>query len=193
MDTENKTTALPGMAGAEESLGDIPRDRNPLPSPPKIKAGEHEVTENSFGDGHDADEITRSESNEIASNEKKSNQSNPDELAEDATAELEAFYTILLEAFQEVDADQSEVVTAEQLGTILDALQDDGVLNYYDPSDLELLASDMDTDGTGYISQKEYVDVLFRREQGYIIHENHLGERNYVFIGEAFSYQFMRP
>jgi hypothetical protein len=51
----------------------------------------------------------------------------------------------------------------------------------------------MDTDGTGYISQKEYVDVLFRREQGYIIHENHLGERNYVFIGEALSYQCMRP
>jgi len=84
MDTENKTTALPGMAGAEESLGDHPRDRNPLPSPPKIKAGEHEVIENSFGDGHDADEITRSENNEIASNEKKSNQSNPDELGEDA-------------------------------------------------------------------------------------------------------------
>ena len=93
MDTEKTTTALPGMAGVEETLGDLPRDRNPLPSPPEIKAGEHEVVENSFGDRHDADEIARSESNEIASNEKKSNQSNPDELAEDANGTLALYNT----------------------------------------------------------------------------------------------------
>ena len=38
--------------------------------------------------------------------------------------------------------------TTQQLGTILDQLTEEGVLNQYQPEDLEMLAADMDTDGT---------------------------------------------
>ena len=36
----------------------------------------------------------------------------------------------------------------QQLGPIMDSLAEEGVLNHYDPEDLEMLAADMDVDGS---------------------------------------------
>jgi hypothetical protein len=40
------------------------------------------------------------------------------------------------------------LLPTQQLGTILDQLTEEGVLNQYQPEDLEMLAADMDIDGT---------------------------------------------
>jgi len=42
----------------------------------------------------------------------------------------------------------SPVGPTQQLGTILDQLTEEGVLTHYEPGDLEMLAADMDADGT---------------------------------------------
>ncbi len=43
----------------------------------------------------------------------------------------------------------------------------------------------MDSEGTGYVFQTEFIDVLFRREQGYIMSETHLGEREFTECGQV--------
>jgi hypothetical protein len=43
----------------------------------------------------------------------------------------------------------------------------------------------MDSEGTGYVFQAEFIDVLFRREQGYIMSETHLGEREFTECGQV--------
>ena len=43
----------------------------------------------------------------------------------------------------------------------------------------------MDSEGTGYVFQTEFIDVLFRREQGYIMSVTHLGEREYTECGQV--------
>ena len=103
----------------------------------------------------------------------------------DIRAELEAFYTMLLEAFQEVDLELAGIVTVEQLGSILDDLHEDGAINYYDQNDLQLLGNDMDSEGSGYVYITEFIDVLFRREQGYIMSLNQRGQRQYTECGQA--------
>jgi len=72
---------------------------------------------------------------------------NSEEEEHDIRAELEAFYTMLLEAFKEVDLELAGVATVEKLGSILDDLHEDGAIDYYDQNDLQLLANDMDSEG----------------------------------------------
>jgi len=102
----------------------------------------------------------------------------------DVEAELEAFYTIITESFEDVDVDNVGLISVEQLGTILDQLTEEGVLNQYQPEDLEMLAADMDIDGTHLIPKGEFIDVLFRREQGYVVQEKGT-EHTFHLIGKA--------
>jgi Ca2+-binding EF-hand superfamily protein len=67
----------------------------------------------------------------------------------------------------------------------LDDLLEDGAINYYDQNDLQLLGNDMDSEGSGYVYLAEFIDVLFRREQGYIMSLNQRGKRQYTQCGKA--------
>mmetsp|Transcript_26355 Transcript_26355/g.61067 ORF Transcript_26355/g.61067 Transcript_26355/m.61067 type:complete len:248 (+) Transcript_26355:69-812(+) len=93
--------------------------------------------------------------------------------------ELEALLEILTEAFNEVDLENSGVISTEQLGTVMDGLAEEGVIDDYTDEELEMLANDMDVERNGYIPLEEFKDVLVRRQDGYDFTE--------VEIKEAFS------
>jgi hypothetical protein len=50
---------------------------------------------------------------------------------------------------------------------------------------MQRIHTDMDSEGTGYVFQTEFIDVLFRREQGYIMSETHLGAREFTECGQV--------
>eukprot|EP00961_Rhodomonas_salina_P170384 2296905-Rhodomonas_salina.2 len=95
--------------------------------------------------------------------------------------ELEALLEILVEAFNEVDVENTGVIATEQLGSVLDDLVEEGVISEYTEEELEMLANDMDMDRNGYIPLEEFKDVLVRRQQGYDFTEIELKEAFDVF------------
>jgi len=95
--------------------------------------------------------------------------------------ELEALLEILTEAFNEMDVENSGVITVEQLGQVLDTLVEEDVILPCTDEELEILANDMDIDRSGLIPLEEFKDVLVRRQQGYDFTEIELKEAFDVF------------
>jgi len=81
--------------------------------------------------------------------------------------ELEALLEILTEAFNEVDLENSGVISTEQLGIVLEGLVEEGVIDMYTDEELDMLANDMDVERNGFIPLEEFKDVLVRRQDGY--------------------------
>lgn len=110
---------------------------------------------------------------------------NPSEA--DGEAELEAFFELLTESFYDVDETLSGSISFEDLEKIMKSLMEEELLQNYQPEDLEMLAHDMDVNENGQIPYDEFIDVLFRLEQGHIVHRNPNSDppRTYESIGQA--------
>lgn len=106
---------------------------------------------------------------------------------DEGQGELEDFYTLLIEHWEDIDVEGTDYVSVEQLRDILDALLSDEVIDHYQPEDLEMLAADMDADGSGYIPKLEFLDVMFRRQFGYAvkIHDSTPTGHQFVRLGDA--------
>lgn len=83
--------------------------------------------------------------------------------------ELDDFYNLLVECWEDVDTEGADFVSIADLGKIMNSLLNDEVIDFYHPEDLEMLAADMDADGSGYIPKLEFLDVLFRKQHGHAV------------------------
>ena len=77
------------------------------------------------------------------------------------------FEEAITEAFNDFDEDNSGTINAEHLGSVLEGLVDDGIIEeIFDEDELDMLKNDMDADGNGLIPLTEFKDVLTRRRKG---------------------------
>eukprot|EP00293_Proteomonas_sulcata_P018596 CAMPEP_0184295382 /NCGR_PEP_ID=MMETSP1049-20130417/6234_1 /TAXON_ID=77928 /ORGANISM="Proteomonas sulcata, Strain CCMP704" /LENGTH=259 /DNA_ID=CAMNT_0026603859 /DNA_START=256 /DNA_END=1035 /DNA_ORIENTATION=- len=173
---------LPGQANVE------PTEALPQPQEPAEPAGkEEEVKQDAalttdasdapqFGIDAPQDEVIK---DDVYDDDDLDRQS--DLGGEPDKEELETLLEILVEAFNEVDVENTGVISTEQLGTVMDGLVEEGVISEYTDEELEMLANDMDMDRNGYIPLEEFKDVLVRRQQGYDFTEIELKEAFEVF------------
>jgi Ca2+-binding EF-hand superfamily protein len=93
------------------------------------------------------------------------------------------FINEIMEHFNDFDTEDppSGCIPSELLGTVLDALADDGIIAPVDEDELEMLKNDMDADGNGLIPADEFKEVLERRRKGEDFSDDELREAFGVF------------
>ena len=93
------------------------------------------------------------------------------------------FINEIMEHFNDYDTEDpsSGCIPSELLGTVLDALADDGIIVPVDEHELEMLKNDMDVEGNGLIPADEFKDVLERRRKGIDFTDDELREAFGVF------------
>jgi calmodulin len=103
----------------------------------------------------------------------------------------EEFFNEIMEHFNDYDAERDEssgTIPAEYLGTLLDILTSEGIIEPVDDDELEMLRNDMDADGNGLISAEEFKDVLDRRRRGEDFSDEELKEAFGVFDHHSRGY-----
>lgn len=100
------------------------------------------------------------------------------------------FINEIMEHFNDFDTEDppSGCIPSELLGTVLDALAEDGIIAPVDDDELEMLKNDMDADGNGLIPADEFKDVLERRRKGEDFSDDELREAFGVFDHHSRGY-----
>lgn len=172
MEDQEQPEPLPGQAEPEptsepEKRTESLSDKNNLPpiqsaTPKPIEPPKEEPP--SFSADYDTKE-NKLDDNDLDAEDLKTFS----DVGDEGQGELEYFYVLLVECWEDVDTEGTDCVSVADLGNILNSLLNDEVIDFYQPEDLEMLAADMDADGSGYIPKLEFLDVMFRRQHGHAV------------------------